>query len=181
MAPSQVSSAEWEATTPILASLRLYFSRLPRTSSLLIMINPLAWDNPCSLITVRGRARYKGKQEKRPVGNEGSDGKQVVASRRFELRSQDPESRMIDHYTTRLSKSLISFLLIKLSCCQVWTIPRLPGLGVLEPCILHCQHMTSPCPGRVAVTCISRGHPDLRSSSVPVSLSPRYHPSPPGP
>lgn len=39
----------------------------------------------------------------------------MVASRRFELRSQDPESRMIDHYTTRLSKSLISFLLIKLS------------------------------------------------------------------
>mgnify|MGYP001050121218 CR=1 FL=1 len=27
----------------------------------------------------------------------------VVASRRFELRSQDPESRMIDHYTTGLS------------------------------------------------------------------------------
>ena len=30
---------------------------------------------------------------------------EVVASRRFELRSQDPESRMIDHYTTRLSGS----------------------------------------------------------------------------
>jgi hypothetical protein len=32
----------------------------------------------------------------------------MVASRRFELRSQDPESRMIDHYTTRLSDSLIA-------------------------------------------------------------------------
>ena len=38
-APSQVSSAEWEARTPILASSRLYFSRLPRTTSLLIMIS----------------------------------------------------------------------------------------------------------------------------------------------
>ncbi len=32
----------------------------------------------------------------------------MVASRRFELRSQDPESRMIDHYTTRLSIPLIA-------------------------------------------------------------------------
>ena len=38
-APSQVSRAEWEARTPILASLRSYFSRLPRTTSLSIMIN----------------------------------------------------------------------------------------------------------------------------------------------
>ena len=28
--------------------------------------------------------------------------KEMVASLRFELRSQDPESRMIDRYTTRL-------------------------------------------------------------------------------
>ena len=33
----------------------------------------------------------------------------VVASCRFELQSQDPESRMIDHYTTRLVGTHIGF------------------------------------------------------------------------
>lgn len=36
-----------------------------------------------------------------------NDEKRMVASPRFELRSQDPESRMIDHYTTRLSNPVI--------------------------------------------------------------------------
>ena len=43
----------------------------------------------------------------------------VVASPRFELRSQDPESRMIDHYTTRLSKPPIMWLLLNLSFVRV--------------------------------------------------------------
>ena len=32
-----------------------------------------------------------------------------VASCRFELQSQDPESRMIDHYTTRLYRVVIGY------------------------------------------------------------------------
>ena len=39
----------------------------------------------------------------------------MVASPRFELRSQDPESRMIDHYTTRLSKPENLLLFLNLS------------------------------------------------------------------
>ena len=43
-------------------------------------------------------------------------GMERVASLRFELKSQDPESRMIDRYTTRLSKSPQSIVVLKPIC-----------------------------------------------------------------
>ena len=55
--------------------------------------------------------------------------KRMVASRRFELRSQDPESHMIDHYTTRLYRPLIAEYFIMFFTGNGASAPSAPGFS----------------------------------------------------